>query len=166
MRRYSALVLYLTFVIAIAAVCTSLKAQTPSQAARSTFGVSIAMKQSEVPAGQAPWVTIHVKMLRDTQFSLLEHLPHVEGEAGELPRTMYHRQRRHESGVPPLAGDLHSVFPIEYKAGESTIRNLDLMKYYDLSTPGKYSVYVEYRDESGNWQRTNTVQFTMQAPAQ
>jgi hypothetical protein len=123
------------------------------------------MKQPEIPARQAPWLIISVKILADNPRYGDEFLPHVEGEKGEMPRTMYHRQRRHEPGLPELAaGSPMGWVPREVKAGETDIRRLDLTKYYDLSSPGKYSVYVEYPDESGKWQHTNTVQFTMLAP--
>jgi hypothetical protein len=57
--------------------------------------------------------------------------------------------------------------PLEGKApGESAIKNFDLTVYYDLSVPGKYSVYLDVRDASGTWLRTNTLQFEVQPSSQ
>jgi len=91
---------------------------------------------------------------------------HVEGEKGEPPKTSYHRSIRGEfqPGDKNLVGGgvIDSVPP-----GGSEVRKYDLTKFYDLTVSDKFVAYIEVRDESsGTWLRTNTVQFTMQAPAQ
>jgi|SRR5580698_1896038 hypothetical protein len=167
MRRYSTFALCLISIIAITVACISSQAQTTSKSAGSPmFTVSIAVKQPEMSVGQATWVTIYVKLLADNASYNDDFLPHVEGANGEPSKTIYHRQRRHEPGLPELSHDRMATFPHEVKAGDTDIRKLDLTKYYDLGTPGKYSVYVEYLDESGKWQRTNIISFTLQAAAQ
>ncbi len=123
------------------------------------------MKQSLVPVGQPIVLDIAVKNVSNESYYGDDFLPHIEGEKGELTRTEYHRRRRrHEPGMPELAV-MGPPPDREIKAGKTGYRGLPLGAYYDLSAPGKYSVYVEYRYENGKWQRTNTVQFTVQAPA-
>jgi hypothetical protein len=121
------------------------------------------MKQPEIPVGQEPLLIVYVKNGTNQSYSDSGVLPHVEGEKGEVTRTTLHRQLRHEPGVPglPISGPPEAQ---EVKAGQTAIRQFDLAKYYVLGAPGKYSVYVEYLDEEGKWQRTNTVQFTVRTP--
>jgi hypothetical protein len=165
MRRFLVFVLHLASIIAVTEMCTSLKAQAPSESVRSSLiSASIAMKQPEISAGQATWLIIYVKNIDNKSYYSDEFLPHVEGEKGEITRTMYHRQRRHDPSVPGLAGG-GLADANEISAAKTTVRRCDLTKYYNLGIPGKYSVYVEYMDETGKWQRTNTVQFTVQSPA-
>jgi hypothetical protein len=90
---------------------------------------------------------------------------YVEGGKGEAPKTSYHRRLRGEfqPGETELAGGgvVLSVSP-----GESNFSKYDLTNFYDLSIPGKYSVYLEARDESGVRLRTNTLQFEIIPPTQ
>jgi hypothetical protein len=148
----------------------SLDAQTVPPASQSNaIAVSAALQKTELPVGQPAWVILTVKNLTNREIpvrtDMLNYRIYVEGGKGEAPKTSYHRRLRGEfqPGETELAGGgvVLSIAP-----GESTIRKYDLAKFYDLSIPGKYSVYIEVRDESGVWLRTNTVQFEMIPPTQ
>jgi hypothetical protein len=165
MRQFSVLALCLMSIIATATMGVPLAAQkSPEPVSSSPIQVSISMKQSLVPVGKPIVLDIAVKNVSNESYYGDDFLPHVEGEKGELARTEYHRRRRHEPGMPELAG-MGPTPDREIKAGKTGYRGLPLGAYYDLSAPGTYSVYVEYQCENGKWQRTNTVQFIVQAPA-
>jgi hypothetical protein len=68
----------------------------------------------------------------------------------------------HQPGLPELAigGPPQAR---ERSLGEKTIRRYDLTKYYDLSTPGKYFVDMEFLDDTEHWSRPSTVQVEIQA---
>ncbi len=171
MWHFRTLALPLTFMIFIAVECPSIAAQASSETTpspqSSRTSTSVAMKQERITIGQAPWLVLTVKNLTDQPIYIggTNFLPHVDGKQGEQTRTYYHRRRRLEPGVPslPLMGppDARKIAP-----GATATVSFDLTIYYNLATPGEYSVYVEYRDESGKWLRTNTVNFEMEAPTQ
>ena len=165
MPQFSVLALYQVSIIATATMCVPSAAQkSPEPVSASPIQVSISMKQSLVPVGQQILLDIAVKNVSNESYYGDDFVPHVQGEKGELARTEYHRSRRHEPGMPELA-QMGPPPEREIKAGKTGYRGLPLLAYYDLSAPGKYSVYVEYQSENGKWQRTNTVQFIVQAPA-
>jgi hypothetical protein len=87
------------------------------------------------------WI-IYVKNIDNKSHYSDEFLPHVEGEKGEMTRTLYHRQRRHDPSLPGLAigGPPNAN---ERAAGKTTVRQCGLTKYYNLGIPAKYSIYVE-----------------------
>jgi hypothetical protein len=163
MLHFRTLTLPLTLMVFIAVKCPSIDAQASSETTPSTqsswINTSIAMKREKIPVGQTPWLLLTVKNLTDQEMYKDDFLPHVDGKQGEATRTYYHRQLRLEPGVPSLAlmgpPDARKIAP-----RGTAIRRFDLTDYYDLATPGEYSVYVEFRD-SGKWRRTNTVQFTV-----
>lgn len=170
MRNFRTLALPLALTLFIAVKCPSIEAQTSSETTPSTqpwsFSTSIAMKKEKITIGQTPLLILTIKNLTDHPIYRSDYfLPHVDGKQGERTRTYYHRRLRQEPGVPSLAGggppDARKIAP----RGTATL-SFDLTDYYDLATPGEYSVYVEYRNESGKWLRTNTVKFEMEAPAQ
>jgi hypothetical protein len=77
---------------------------------------------------------------------------YVEGETGEPPKTLWHRRLLGEPGLAPLTETV-SAFPEKLLPGWSTDRTFLLSAFYDLRIPGKYTVYVEVRDQSGTWLR-------------
>jgi hypothetical protein len=88
----------------------------------------------------------------------------VEGKSGEPPKTMWFRQLLREPGLPTLAVTV-PAFPRDILPGESVDRTFELWAFYDLSAPGKYTVYLEARDGAGVWLRANAVPFEILAPA-
>jgi hypothetical protein len=89
----------------------------------------------------------------------------VKGEMGEPPKTLWHRRLLGEPGLEPLEITV-PAFPRDILPGKSVDRTFLLRAFYDLSVPGKYSVYLEARDKSGAWLRTNTVTFETQTSLQ
>jgi hypothetical protein len=137
----------------------------------SLIKVSIAMKVTTVPPGQYPAAILkilNVSKSNNIGFTLREwnYHVHVIGAIGEPPKTEYYRHLVGDSrpGDGPFLGD-HSIPQLQVPPGGSDHWGIGLSSYYDLSVPGKYSVYLEVRDDSGVWLRTNTVQFEIQPPA-
>jgi hypothetical protein len=79
--------------------------------------------------------------------------------------SVWHRRLLGEPGLAPLTETV-SAFPEKLLPGWSTDRTFLLSAFYDLRIPGKYTVYVEVRDQSGTWLRSNRAAFEMQAPPQ
>jgi hypothetical protein len=148
-----------------------LRAQTESSRSQSsTLAVSVALEKEKVPAGEAPRAVLTIKNLSDHSVSMrtdmLNYRVRVEGQAGEMPTTLYHRQvsGRMLPGERPLAG---GGVVLGIAPGDSDTRSFDLTRYYDLKVPGRYSVRIDVLDEaSGEWLRTNTAQFEVEASAQ
>ena len=146
-----------------------------NQSASITF--SIALGQDQVVVGQKPLLILTVKNMTREAVSLRtgadSYRVHVEGEKGESPLTEYHRHLHgdfHPGDGPNLSSG--SSVAIEIEPGASQTIKFDLAAYYDLSTPGKYSVYLEILDaappthvRTWRWLRTNTAQFEMVAPS-
>ncbi len=84
---------------------------------------------------------------------------------GEPPKTLWHRRLLGEPGLEPLEETV-PAFPRDILPGRSADRTFLLSAFYDLGIPGKYTIYLEVREESGTWLRTNTATFEMQAPHQ
>jgi len=172
MIRFHALILSFAITPLGAGRGTPLEAQTKTPASQSaSISVSLSFKRMSLrdpPPDPRPWAIVTVKNIGNRNVALgtdmRDYRVHVEGEKGEAPKTSFHRSIRGEfqPGDTDLAGGgvVDDIPP-----GESDIHKFDLTKFYDLKVPGKYTVYVEVQDELTNiWVRTNTVQFTMQAP--
>jgi hypothetical protein len=142
-----------------------------------SFAVNIKIKEDVVPAGQKLWITLESKNISNHPIDIGNGLPwrlHVEREGGgEPPLTVYHRQLRGDPSVPGLAlgGPGRTPLNVEGEkpyegipSGGSDIQKLDLTNYYTLAS-GEYTVYMEARDVSGVWLRTNSVQFGISAGA-
>jgi hypothetical protein len=138
-------------------------AAQPSTAQSALIAVSLAMNQASFSVGQKLLVILSERNISNRvlyESNDFNYRIHVQGEKGEPPKTYYHRQLRGEPGVPALLGGL--VVPWEgKKPGESIVKKFDLTVFYDLSQPGKYTAYLEVRDEAGVWLRTNSVQFSV-----
>ena len=137
----------------------------------SLIKVSIAMKATTVPPGEYPVAILkilNVSKSNDIGFTLRNEncRAHVIGVNGEPPKTEFHRHLlgdfRPGDGPPLLE---NGIPKLQVPPGGSDHWGIGLSSYYDLSVPGKYSVYLEVRDDSGVWLRTNTVQFEIQPPA-
>jgi hypothetical protein len=177
MRAFQTFALQSATIALIAASSIVLNSQdTGAGATTTSFAASISMKQEVYPGGQKPWVTLTTKNISkravDVRPDGLDWCLHVEGEKGEPQRTLYHRQMRGEPGVPALAGGGPSRFPINVDGEKpyegippagSDVREFDLTVLYDL-TPGQYTVYMDVKDTTGVWMRTNTVHFEIQPP--
>lgn len=132
--------------------------------------VSLSLKKGVIAVGEKEVAVITVKNVssQDVSFptSRYNFRVYVDGAKGEPPMTMMHR---HQRGIyrPGDAGALaDGGVTLAIAPGASQSKEFNLTKYYDLGMPGKYKIYMEYRDESGKWLRTNTVTFEIQAPTQ
>jgi hypothetical protein len=165
-------VLQISTIIVVAANSIQVGAQSAAAASQSpSMGVSIALQRDQISIGQTPRVILTIKNLADHEICLStsahHYRIHVNGTGSEPPKTEMHRHREGDfrPGDKPDVMEGPVVCP-EIAPSKSDTRIYDLQKFYDLSTPGKYTVYVEVRDESGVWLRSNTVRFEMTAPAQ
>jgi hypothetical protein len=169
MRHLQTSTLRLAIIVVIASSCDFLHSQDSSASTQpASIAVSITMKQNPISLGQKPWVILTEKNISNNTTYGDSSFPfrlHVEGEKGQPPMTYYHRQVRGEPGVPGLAGGGIEGL-IGMAPGKSNVKEFDLTVYYDLKISGKYTVYLEVRDESGTWLRTNTVQFEITKPVQ
>jgi hypothetical protein len=145
------------------------------------IAVSLAVPQKQIPAGQKPSAILTVELLGGNLTTVFpEDRVHVEGEMGEAPTTLYQRQVTHtlRPGEPGLmsGGFEPTIGPTVSIDGEPTFssdRTYDLSLFYDLSKPGKYTVYIEVLDVStpetergaGLWVRSQTEQFEVEAAA-
>lgn len=137
------------------------------------IAVSLALPQKQIPAGQKPWVVLTVENLGGNVTSAFpEDRVHVEGEAGEPPTTLYQRQVTHT--LRPGERELMSGgYEPEIWPTFSKDMKYDLSLFYDLSKPGKYTVYIEVLDVSapetkhgaGLWVRSETAPFEVEAAA-
>jgi len=164
--------LRLTTVILITIGTLVAYAQSGSVAKPSTtIALSIALPKEHIPEGQIPWVHLTVKNLTNEDISFPEDRVQVVGEKGEPPTTLRQRQltNRRLPGEPSILG---GGFEPNIGPGNSFTRKYDLSQLYDLSTPGKYTVYIEVLDEfnsnrgKGGWVRSPTAAFEIQAPTQ
>jgi hypothetical protein len=133
--------------------------------------VNLSIDKEQVAIGKSPWANLTVTNLSNHEIPLHDWMcrVHVEGEKGEPPTTQVQRQStgRLRPGEAALRADEYVVPTIS--PGKSYTLKYQLAYLYDLSVPGKYTVYAEVMDPSTQksstpkWVRTNTVQFTMQA---
>ena len=159
-------------ILEIAVGGASIDAQTTSPTNQSALiAVSIGMEKSVYTVGQKPTIVLTMKNIgsQHTCLSFAEavYRIHVDGASGEAPMTEYNRHR-HGDYRPGDGPALTQVMVVcgDIAPGSLGTESFDLSAYYDLSAPGKYTVYMEYHDDSGHWPRTNTVQFEIQAAAQ
>jgi hypothetical protein len=170
MTRFHTFALSVTTIIVLAAQSASLNAQAASPPSRvSSIAVSLTIKKDQVPVGQKPWAVLTIKNISQRVIGISTNLSfriHIEGKGGEAPETEYHRHLHGDfrpGDGPALGGGPVIVSNLE--VGAAQIQEWDLTMFYDLSRPGKYTVYIELYDPmgpgdgSGVWLRTNTVQF-------
>jgi hypothetical protein len=159
------LALTVAAILVIAANCTSLDAQATSTGSQSALiSASIALENAGDPVGQKPLVVLTIKNVGSREICLSTassvYRVHVEREDGEAPKTEYHRHLHGEyrPGDRPTLID-GPVICRPVAPGSSYSQRFDPATFYDLSVSGKYTVYLEVRDDSGAWLRTNTAQF-------
>jgi hypothetical protein len=142
-----------------------------------TIAPSIALEKDRIPVGEKPKVILLIyNISHSSYFSHSSHFyrVHVEGMDGEPAKTELYRHMlgdfRPGDGPELMEGPDAGLNIAPRSLGRLTF---DLGAFYDLSAPGKYSVYLEYLDspngpsKPGVWQRTNTMQFeVIQPPAQ
>lgn len=126
------------------------------------ISLSIAIPKDHIHVGQKPWVHLTVKNLTGEEITYPHDQVYVEGEHGEPPATEWGRLRKNNQlggGFTPSIGP-----------GESFTMKYDLSAFYDLSKPGKYSVYIEVSTAfhatgwKGDWMRSPVAHFEIQAP--
>ena len=130
--------------------------------------LSIFLPEKHLVAGQTPFVFLTVKNLSETAISFPQDRVYVEGERGEAATTLRQRQltQRRRPGEPSLLGG--GFEPNVEPRGKFT-RKYDLSQLYDVSIPGKYSVYIEVFDQAsgsmGHWVRSPIATFEVKAEA-
>jgi hypothetical protein len=180
MTGFHTLAFFLVAIVAIAATDSSGYAQTSPAGIQphlfngksTNIAVDLVLPKKQIPAGQTPWAFLTVKNLGgNVTIAFPQDRVHVEGETGEPPTTLYQRQVTHK--LRPGERELRmGGFEPEIWPTFSSDRKYDLSQYYDLSKPGKYTVYIEVLDVSasetkhgaGLWVRSKTAQFEMLAP--
>lgn len=170
MKVSHAIALCVTAIPAIATMPVSSQDQSAVPAHKSnSIYVTTAMKSDHVPAGTSPYLVVTIKNLTDHAISPPSYCNgnvnvYVQREKGEPPTTYYQRAvtRRLLPGEADLPCTLNVDVPL--RPGESLTLTWQLSELYDLSAPGKYSVYMELRDSDGLLLRTNAVQFEVESP--
>jgi hypothetical protein len=134
------------------------------------LALDLRLPKARIPIGETAWIGLIVENLSQIEIPFpREGWAHVEGKNGEPPTTLAQRQFTHTLRPGEQEVMLTGFVPI-INSGDYSVRRYDLAKLYDLSKPGKYSVYVELRDDlasknnAGIWVRSNTVTFEIQAP--
>lgn len=90
---------------------------------------------------------------------------HVMGEKGEPPTTYRQRDSTHRllPGEAPLERTVYSPWIVA--PGKADTHHWILDAFYDLSTPGKYTLYFEVQDpKTREVLRSNTVPFSVATP--
>ena len=160
----------LTANVALAAAIVSAGAQTPSSTTQAApIAVSIVLGSDHGLAGTAPILQLTVKNLTNHEVPLHSgrdmYRVHVEGKNGEPPTTML--QRRNTGRLLPGETTARTDEVVSFiSSQDSRVIPFQLSSYYDLSKPGKYTVYLEVFVDPDNWLRTNTLEFDIKASAQ
>jgi hypothetical protein len=170
---------FLTLAIMVASgYPTLLRAQSAAAASRKdSISLHISLTKNNYAVGDKPTVVMTVKNIRTNQICLSTASPlyriYVTSKDGEARKTELHRHMlgdfRAGDSPTPAGG---SVVCRSIEPGSVDSLTYDLTAYYDLGTPGDYSVYLEIyapddpANRSGHWLRTNIVNFKVQAQAQ
>jgi hypothetical protein len=128
--------------------------------------VTIAMEKKQVHVGESPKVIVTIENLSDHALCANgccpEDMFYVQGEKGEPPTTYVERVETQrllpgERDMPCGPGPGLIAYP------GGTAKTTALLSYfYDLSAPGKYTVYVEIPSAEGVL-RTDPVEFEILA---
>jgi hypothetical protein len=124
--------------------------------------VSIALEPDHVQVGQSPWAALTITNVSGDMVTVPSDISsyhfHVEENGAEAPKTEFHRHLNGEFRRGDKEPQLSSgpVISHEIAPGKSYVRRFQLTRYYDLGNPGKYSVYVEVKDQLDHWVRSNT----------
>lgn len=109
------------------------------------FSISFYVVPNKISVGKPVNASLFVQNITDREHNFPEEQIYVQGDAGEPPMTLRHRQLTGHlnPGDPALMMGGYSP-PIE--PGETSVRYYNLLDHYDLSKPGKYTAYVEIID--------------------
>jgi hypothetical protein len=129
-------------------------------------GATIKMRQPSLSLSEAPTIQIELKNDRYTDYEGDDFSPHVTRGSAEAAKTAYYRERLHESGARQYGvweGPMPE-FPSTrrdngVRAHQLSTWEIDLRNFYKFDTPGRYSVYIEFPDDSGKPLRSNTIEF-------
>jgi hypothetical protein len=167
MTALRTLALCFTGIIATAPATPAQTAEPTHQSA--TIAPSIALEKDRIPVGEKPKVTLLIYNISHSSYfshSSRFYQVHLEGKDGEPAKTELYRHMlgdfRPGDGPELMEGPDAGLIIAPGSLGRLTF---DLTAFYYLSTPGKYSVYLEYLDspngpsQPGVWLRTNTLQF-------
>ncbi|MBB6146197.1 hypothetical protein HNQ77_004169 [Silvibacterium bohemicum] len=172
MQTICALVMLVTMIGAQ----TSSKAQTaPASNQSDSVSVHVSLQKNTYAIGEKPIVVMTVKNISENEvwFSTASYLYriHLTTKNGEPPKTELYRHMlgdfRPGDGPALLEGPVvgRKIFP-----DSETAQKYDLAYFYDLSTPGDYSVSMELCDPSSppngpeRWIKTNIAHFEIKAP--
>jgi hypothetical protein len=171
-----------TLVMFAAATITTVEGPIPLRAQSApmanqpdSVSIHVSLQKSSYAIGEKPIAVLTFTSSNGIWFSndpYSERI-HVTSKDGEPPNTELHRHLlgdfRPGDGPELMSGPVAGRF---IGPGSLDSQKYDLTGYYDLGEPGGYSVYLEIydpagpKDGSGHWLRTNTVNFTIQAPVQ
>jgi hypothetical protein len=165
--------------VALASSSIPLVAQTTPAANQSdSIAISIALDKDHLSIGQVPIALVTIKNISELEVQDVcvpenPYRVHVEGKDGEPSKTEYYRHMLGDfrPGDGPDQSGGSGIGCRRITAGSSITIKYDLTAFYDLSMPGKYSVYIEICDPSGpkdssRLLRTKTAYFEIEAPAQ
>ena len=174
-RAFALTVATLAFILATN--CIPVRAQVNSPASKSEiFSISLAMEKSHVLTGQKSMADLVITNINNVDTCSLVsnsvYRVHIERDGVEPPKTESHRHLLgdYRPGDGPQLPDGPTVCGVP--AQSPYVREFDLGAYYDLSIPGKYSVYLEVVDrydpatKAAHWLRTNTAPFEISTPSQ
>lgn len=170
------LAMFLGATTAIASCTIPLGAQSVPAANQSDLvSIHISLQKSSYVIGEKPIAVMAIKNIssKEVWFSgdpYLERV-HIKSKNGSPPKTEFYRHLRGEFRRGDGPG-LESGPVVGQSIAPGSVLSLkyDLTAYYDLSKPGEYRVYLEIYDPAGpknghgNWLRTNTAKFTIEAP--
>lgn len=179
MLNLRVLVTFVAAIMATAAGPIPLGAQSASGANQpDSISIHISLQENSYAVKDKPIMVLAIRNVSssDVWFSTEHHLCRIylTSKTGDLPKTEFYRhllgdRRPGESSIGLLGG---SVISRRIASGAVDSQKCDLSAYYDLSTPGDYSVCLEIYDPagpsdgSGHRLRTNTAKFEIQAPTQ
>lgn len=130
--------------------------QSAIPAPQIAVSLSVATESPKVPREANAILTItNVSSDIVTETSDLDayHL-HLTGPKGEPPKTPWYSKLLAGELPTTLAAVTRLVAP-----GSSVNRTFNLSAFYDLTTPGIYTVNVDVREPSGAWVETNEATF-------
>jgi len=140
------------------------------QEASSNLTVTISVQDDRQGNSGTPLLLLTVHNLGKDDVLFPEERIHVTGKTGEPKTTLRQRQVTHtlQQNEPEIRD---SGFDPVIEAGQSFTRKIGLKDLYDLSRPGKYSVFAEVldaqasRDNAGIWVRSRTITFEVSPTA-
>jgi hypothetical protein len=139
-----------------------------------SVSIHLSFQKNSYYIGEKPTADMSIKNISSNEicFSTATFLYriHVTNQDGEPPKTEFHRHLLGDfrpGDGPALRSD--SICR-DIEPGSLDAQHYDLTRFYDLSKPGDYNVYLEIydpagpEDGSGHWLRTNTAHFKIQPP--